>query len=60
MSESAYFSVPMLCIPFIGDQFHNAIKIETSGIGKKMSTSMLTKGNMLNNINAVIDDKRLI
>lgn len=56
-SESLYHGVPLLLIPFFGDQFRNAFRVETAGYGKFMSIHDLTKESFSNTINELVSNE---
>ncbi|XP_021932915.1 UDP-glucuronosyltransferase 2B17-like isoform X2 [Zootermopsis nevadensis] len=56
--EAVYFGVPILGIPFFGDQKYNAKKIVTEELGVQLSLQDLTKETLSAAINAVLNDPR--
>lgn len=58
MNEAGYYGVPMVAIPFFGDQAHNAAKMVDAGIAKKLEFADVTKESVLSTIKAVLEEKR--
>lgn len=58
--EAVYFGVPILGIPFFGDQKYNAKKIVTEELGVQLSLQDLTKETLSAAINAVLNDPRYV
>lgn len=56
MNEAAYFGVPTVGIPFLGDQPLNVAKMAASGIGIRLNVKDLTKESLLNAITTVLKD----
>lgn len=52
--EAIHNAVPMVTVPFFGDQDHNAKNIVQLGIGINLSYNNLTMENLLNALNQVI------
>lgn len=55
--EGLYHGVPLLLIPFFGDQFRNAIRIDASGHGKSIQHRDITKESFSKAINEIISNK---
>lgn len=56
MSESLYYGVPLLMLPFFGDQFRNAHRIEVAGYGKMLNYRELTVETFAKAITDVTSD----
>lgn len=56
-SESLYYGIPLLVIPFFGDQHRNAHRIVSGGYGKSLSFSEITKESLSAKIQELISDK---
>lgn len=55
--EALYHGVPLLSIPFFGDQFRNAIRIEASGHGKFIQHRDITTKTLSKAINEIISNQ---
>ncbi|XP_046993668.1 UDP-glucosyltransferase 2-like isoform X2 [Schistocerca americana] len=56
-NEAAYYGVPLIGIPFFGDQGYNVAKMVSAGIGMKLDFKSITKEKMLQTIQTVLGDK---
>lgn len=56
-TEAIHFGVPVVAMPFIGDQPANAAAIEESGLGVQMDIADLTKENLLTAFKTILDPK---
>ncbi|KAK7788698.1 hypothetical protein R5R35_012812 [Gryllus longicercus] len=54
--ETAYHGVPVLVIPFMGDQKYNAAKMVSSGIGVQLEFKDLNEETMFASITKVLND----
>jgi len=55
--EAVYHGVPMIGFPVIGDQFHNAIRLDHKGYGLSMNIHDFTADQLLDNIHKILEDK---
>ncbi|XP_049857716.1 UDP-glycosyltransferase UGT5-like isoform X3 [Schistocerca gregaria] len=58
VNEAGYFGVPMIAIPFMGDQKHNVAKIVQAGIGYRLMFKDVTVESVLKAVRTVLGDKR--
>ncbi|KAJ7334574.1 hypothetical protein OS493_014898 [Desmophyllum pertusum] len=56
MLEACYHGVPMICVPFFGDQFDNSVAAKHFGIGEFLYKETITKETLLNVINTVLNN----
>ncbi|XP_049808773.1 UDP-glycosyltransferase UGT5-like [Schistocerca nitens] len=54
MNEASYFAVPLIGIPFIGDQEHNVAKMVQAGIGYRLSFKDVTTDTVLKAVHTVL------
>lgn len=52
--ESIAHGIPMIMIPFIADQFRNAIKVEEAGYGKFLDFNDLTMESLTRTLNEIL------
>ncbi|XP_047109550.1 UDP-glucosyltransferase 2-like [Schistocerca piceifrons] len=58
MTEATYHAVPLLIIPFFGDQPHTAAKVQQAEMGVRLLFKDLTKDSLLNSIRTVLGDTK--
>jgi glucuronosyltransferase len=58
MGEAVQNAVPLVGIPFMGDQGYNVRKMVSAGIGLKLDFHEATTYNLLKTLNTVLDDPR--
>lgn len=56
-TESIYFGLPMLIIPFFGDQLRNGKLIEKNGVGRILTFNDITEETLYSNLNELINNK---
>jgi UDP-N-acetylglucosamine:LPS N-acetylglucosamine transferase len=56
--EAVYHGVPILGVPFIGDQKYNAKKIVTEEIGLQLSFHEITKETLLTTIKEMLNNSK--
>ncbi|XP_049810001.1 UDP-glucosyltransferase 2-like isoform X3 [Schistocerca nitens] len=56
-NEAAYFSVPVIGIPFLGDQVYNVEKMVGLGVGRRLDLKDVTKDSVLETVQTVLEDK---
>ncbi|XP_047113034.1 UDP-glycosyltransferase UGT5-like [Schistocerca piceifrons] len=57
MNEAGYFGVPLIGIPFMGDQQNNVAKMVQAGIGYHLEFKDVTTTTVLNAIRTVLGDQ---
>lgn len=58
LEEAIVNETPLLAIPFIGDQFQNALKIKKLGIGLNLNFQKLDKVSFKSAITEIINNSR--
>ena len=58
MLEAGYHGVPMICVPFFGDQFDNAVAAKHFGIAEILMKETITKESLAKAINTVLNNCR--
>jgi UDP:flavonoid glycosyltransferase YjiC (YdhE family) len=56
--EAIYHGVPVVGIPFIGDQFSNIFKLSTRGAGVELVYRTLSKQSILDAVQTVLGNHR--
>jgi len=57
LQEAVHYSVPVVAIPFFGDQLFNARKILDAGIGLTLDIDTMTEDSIVQTLMEVIDNK---
>ncbi|XP_071860842.1 UDP-glucosyltransferase 2 [Bombus fervidus] len=57
LQEAVYYSVPVVAIPFFGDQLFNARKIVDAGIGLTLNIDTITEESVVRTLTEVIENK---
>ncbi|CAH3034095.1 unnamed protein product, partial [Pocillopora meandrina] len=55
MLEAAYHGVPMICVPFFGDQFDNSVAAKHFGMAEFLYKESITEGSLVKLINTVLN-----
>lgn len=58
MSEANYFGVPMVCVPFYGDQSRNIKMLEQKGIGIELKKTTINKKNIVKVFSELLNNKQ--
>ena len=56
--ESTYHGVPMICSPFFGDQFSNALMAQKSGFAEAITLRTISSQEFIDVIRKVINTPR--
>ncbi|KAK3753022.1 hypothetical protein QZH41_004330 [Actinostola sp. cb2023] len=54
--ESSFHGVPMVVIPWFGDQFDNALAAENAGTGEMLHVKGITEQKIIDKVNKVLSD----
>ncbi|CAL7946372.1 unnamed protein product [Xylocopa violacea] len=57
LQEAVHYSVPVVAIPFFGDQLFNARKILDAGIGLTLNIDTITEESIVRTLTDVVDNK---
>ena len=60
MMEAGYHGVPMICVPFFGDQFDNAVAAKHLGLAEIVYKESITEENLAKAINTVLNNSRSV
>lgn len=58
MAEASYHGVPMLCLPFFGDQYDNAQILKDSGMAEVVSLNSITTERLTKLLKQLMQEKR--
>lgn len=58
LEEATYNALPIIGIPFFGDQYTNMILAERNGIGKMVDHVNINEKSLLSAINEVLNDPK--
>ena len=56
--EAVYHGVPVVAVPLFGDQYDNAQRLVSRGMGVKVDISTLTSDELADSIRIVVNDPR--
>ena len=56
--EALYHGVPIICLPIFFDQFDNAQRVASRGIGLRLDITTLTSDQLVNAVNTVLGDQK--
>ena len=56
--EALYHGVPIICLPVFFDQFDNAQRVASRGIGLRLDITTLTSEQLMNAVNTVLGDQK--
>ena len=56
--EALYHGVPIICLPILLDQFDNAQRVASRGIGLRLDITTLTSDQLVNAMNTAIGDEK--
>jgi len=57
LQEAVHYSVPVVAIPFFGDQLFNARKILDAGIGLTLDIDTMTESFVVQTLTEVVENK---
>ena len=60
MLQAGFHGVPMICVPFFGDQFDNSIAAKHFGMAEILYKESITKETLVNAINTVLNNARFV
>lgn len=55
--DALNYAIPLLIIPFFGDQYQNALRVATAGYGKYLDFTEITNTLLLSNIEELLGNK---
>ena len=56
--EAIYHGIPVVCVPFQGDQIDNAVRVKNKGLGLTVSPKLLTTESLKTAIKTVLSESR--
>ena len=56
--EAIYHGVPVVCVPFQGDQIDNAVRVNSRGLGLTVQPKLLTTERLKTAIQTVLSEPR--
>lgn len=57
LQEAVHYSVPVVAIPFFGDQLFNARKILDAGIGLTLDIDAMTEDSIVRTLVEIVENK---
>lgn len=58
--EANKYGLPLLVIPFVGDQFRNALRVQSSGYGQYMGFKSINHETLPEALNELLNDKKYL
>ena len=58
MQEAVHYAVPLLALPFFGDQHFNSRKMVDAGIGLKLNVDTMTNESIVDAVRQLLDNRR--
>lgn len=56
--EAVHAGVPMIIIPFFGDQLTNAVLLEERGLGTILQYNNISTESLIDKMQLILDDRR--
>ncbi len=57
LTESTYYGVPLVMLPFFGDQYGNVKRVERLNVGVALDKANITEENVFQALKTVLQDK---
>lgn len=57
LQEAVHYAVPVVAIPFFGDQYFNARKILDAGIGLTLDIDTITESSVVRMLTEIVENK---